>query len=263
MPLPSMPAKKGDILTDYGPEPGAEQPKRRRAAAAAGIPAPETPASVPAAAESAAALPAADEKSKTPAAKRATVRRTAAKPRKKTAASAEMPARSPEAPASSDTPAVDVSESEKPAAVPVSASAEFTMTTAPTPRMSQAGRRGRAATPENLAKLFVLDTNVLMHDPLCIFRFAEHDVFLPMTVLEELDNHKKGTSDVARNARTVSRSLDALMEINGPDLAKGVPLSLLGNKEAAGRLFFETESLAAPLPDSLPAAKGDNRILAV
>ncbi|MBP3437738.1 MAG: PhoH family protein [Sutterella sp.] len=261
-----MPAKKGDILTDYGPEPGAEKPKRRRAAAAAaaGTPAPETPAAPPAPAEPPAAAQAAEAgKTKKPAVKRAAVRRTPAKPRRKTAVSDEKPAQIPETPVPCETPSADAAGIGESASVPVSASAEFTLTTAPTPRGSQAGRRGRAATPENLPKLFVLDTNVLMHDPLCIFRFAEHDVFLPMTVLEELDNHKKGTSDVARNARTVSRSLDALMEINGPDLAKGVPLALLGNREAAGRLFFETKSLAAPLPDGLPAAKGDNRILAV
>ena len=60
-------------------------------------------------------------------------------------------------------------------------------------------------------KLFVLDTNVLMHDPMCLFRFEEHDVFLPMIVLEELDGHKKGMTEVARNARQTSRSLDALV----------------------------------------------------
>jgi PhoH-like ATPase len=59
--------------------------------------------------------------------------------------------------------------------------------------------------------LFVLDTNVLMHDPSSLFRFSEHDLFLPMTTLEELDNHKKGMTEVARNARTVSRSLDQLV----------------------------------------------------
>jgi PhoH-like ATPase len=58
--------------------------------------------------------------------------------------------------------------------------------------------------------LFVLDTNVLMHDPSSLFRFEEHDLYLPMTTLEELDNHKKGMSEVARNARMVSRSLDQL-----------------------------------------------------
>ena len=62
------------------------------------------------------------------------------------------------------------------------------------------------------AKLFVLDTNVLMHDPTSLFRFEEHDIFLPMITLEELDGHKKGMSEVARNARQVSRDLDALAE---------------------------------------------------
>ena len=50
-------------------------------------------------------------------------------------------------------------------------------------------------------KLFVLDTNVLMHDPTSLFRFEEHDVYIPMATLEELDNHKKGMSEVSRNAR--------------------------------------------------------------
>lgn len=145
----------------------------------------------------------------------------------------------------------------------ISATVADTLFSAPNPQILQTGRRGRASTPEHLKKLFVLDTNVLMHDPLCIFHFAEHDVFLPMTVLEELDNHKKGTSDVARNARTVSRSLDTMMELNGADLSEGVPLSLLGNKEAGGRLYFETHNLADEIPEDLPTFKGDNRILAV
>jgi len=56
----------------------------------------------------------------------------------------------------------------------------------------------------------VLDTNVLMHDPTSLFRFDEHDVYLPMITLEELDGHKRGMTEVARNARQVSRDLDAL-----------------------------------------------------
>ena len=50
-------------------------------------------------------------------------------------------------------------------------------------------------------KLFVLDTNVLMHDPTSLFRFQEHDLYIPMATLEELDANKKGVSEVARNAR--------------------------------------------------------------
>ena len=66
-----------------------------------------------------------------------------------------------------------------------------------------------AKTP--VTKLFVLDTNVLMHDPTSLFRFEEHDIYLPILTLEELDNNKKGTSEVARNARQASRYLDELV----------------------------------------------------
>src|SRR5271169_726489 len=76
-------------------------------------------------------------------------------------------------------------------------------------RTRAAGRKTRAASGR--PKLFVLDTNVLMHDPTSLFRFEEHDIFLPMMTLEELDGHKKGLSELARNARQASRSLDALV----------------------------------------------------
>src|SRR5207245_10977300 len=66
----------------------------------------------------------------------------------------------------------------------------------------------RAADKVGATKLFVLDTNVLMHDPSSLFRFEEHDVYLPMMTLEELDDHKKGMSEVARNASKVSRALE-------------------------------------------------------
>jgi len=59
--------------------------------------------------------------------------------------------------------------------------------------------------------LFVLDTNVLMHDPTALFHFHEHDIYLPMAVIEELDKGKKGMSEVARNVPQVSRFLDRLM----------------------------------------------------
>lgn len=60
-------------------------------------------------------------------------------------------------------------------------------------------------------KLFVLDTNILMHDPTAIYHFEEHDIYLPMVVLEELDSHKTGTSEVARNVRQTNRMLVELM----------------------------------------------------
>jgi PhoH-like ATPase len=115
-----------------------------------------------------------------------------------------------------------------------------------------------------VTKLFVLDTNVLMHDPTSLFRFEEHDVYLPMMTLEELDNHKRGMSEVARNARQVSRSLDALVAgIEEHAIEEGIPLSKLGNKDAKGRLFFQTRLQSGALPEGLPIGKADNQILGV
>ena len=113
------------------------------------------------------------------------------------------------------------------------------------------------------SKLFVLDTNVLLHDPMCLFRFEEHDIFLPMIVLEELDAHKKGMTEVARNARQTSRTLDALAGHQGADITMGLPLSTTGHREAGGKLFFQTQLLNYTLPTSLPQGKADNQILGV
>ena len=113
------------------------------------------------------------------------------------------------------------------------------------------------------AKLFVLDTNVLLHDPMCLFRFEEHDIFLPMIVLEELDAHKKGMTEVARNARQTSRTLDALAGHLGADITAGLPLNTTGHREAGGKLFFQTQLLNYTLPTSLPQGKADNQILGV
>ncbi|NEZ03201.1 PhoH family protein [Wenzhouxiangella sp. XN201] len=91
-------------------------------------------------------------------------------------------------------------------------------------------------------RLYILDTNVLMHDPTALFRFAEHDIFLPMIVLEELDRGKKGVSEVARNVRQVSRFIGQLMG-GVKDLDEGVPLTEpdgLRLQVGSGRLFFQT-----------------------
>jgi PhoH-like ATPase len=111
-------------------------------------------------------------------------------------------------------------------------------------------------------KLFVLDTNVLLHDPSSLFRFQEHDIYLPMMTLEELDHQKKGMSEVARNARQISRSLDALVD-DSANLDQGVLLSHLGNKEAKGKLYFQTTATLNSLPHDLPIGIADNQILAV
>ncbi|MEZ5463843.1 MAG: PhoH family protein [Lysobacteraceae bacterium] len=97
-------------------------------------------------------------------------------------------------------------------------------------------------------RIYVLDTNVLMHDPTALFRFEEHDVYLPMMVLEELDNGKKGMSEVARNVRQVSRFINELIEVNGADkVNEGLLLKRpgeldLGVADSTGCLRFQTET---------------------
>lgn len=118
-------------------------------------------------------------------------------------------------------------------------------------------------------KLFVLDTNVLMHDPTAIFRFQEHDIFIPMIVLEELDHSKKGLTEVARNVRQVSRFLDELIRDASPQsISDGLPLSriehgLAEGAESQGRLYFQTSAMTALLPESMPGNIADNAILRI
>jgi len=121
-------------------------------------------------------------------------------------------------------------------------------------------RRPRSEGPP---KLFVLDTNVLMHDPMSIYRFEEHDIYLPMITLEELDSHKRGMSEVARNARQVSRELDALVAQTPASFPEGVALAKTGHREAGGHLFFQTQLVDVQLPAGLPQGKADNQILGV
>jgi PhoH-like ATPase len=118
-------------------------------------------------------------------------------------------------------------------------------------------------------RLYVLDTNVLMHDPAALFRFEEHDIYLPMVVLEELDHNKKGTSEPARNVRQVSRFLDEIMhEAVKAQIDEGLPIpsALTGNGNAnaspSGRIFFQTRNLQGNLPAELPGTAADNAILA-
>jgi PhoH-like ATPase len=119
-----------------------------------------------------------------------------------------------------------------------------------------------------MRRLFVLDTNVLMHDPTAIYRFEEHDVYLPMVVLEELDAHKKGLSEASRNVRQISRFLDDMIRgATKERIDQGLPLPASdpandGEKKPIGRLFFQTRQLKSVLPDSLPGQSVDNAILA-
>ena len=125
-----------------------------------------------------------------------------------------------------------------------------------------AHRRNKNLKHDGKNKLYVLDTNVLLHDPTSIFRFQEHDIYLPMMTLEELDNHKSGMTDVARNARQVSRTLDGILQnLEGP-IDKGIPLETLNHGEATGRLFIQTKPFDVKLP-MRPQGKADNQILSV
>ncbi len=114
-------------------------------------------------------------------------------------------------------------------------------------------------------RLYVLDTNVLMHDPTSLFRFEEHDVFLPMMVLEELDAAKRGLTEVSRNVRQVSRFIGDLMNSQGAaTLDDGLELHIPHGLElpsARGRLYFQTQK-AATHPGLLrDGSFADNEIL--
>jgi PhoH-like ATPase len=241
MPLPPAPSKKATILptsayASTGEGNSRKAGSRSRAADSAH---PEAKREAPEALLAIPAAPAAPAPAKAPS-------------RRKTASTQVSALLSPPATA----PAVAKSTPATPAAAPLAA---------PTPAAEApaAPARSRKARHTGPTKLFVLDTNVLMHDPMCLFRFEEHDIFLPMIVLEELDSHKKGMTEVARNARQTSRSLDALAAAQGADITAGLKLDTTGHREAGGKLFFQTRPLNYTLPTSLPQGKADNQILGV
>ena len=111
-------------------------------------------------------------------------------------------------------------------------------------------------------KLFVLDTNVLMHDPTSLFRFEEHDIYVPIATLEELDMHKKGMTEVSRNARQASRFIDEMVS-KLDTIEEGVPLAPHSHNSAKGKLFLQTQAITGDIPLSLPTSKVDNQILGV
>ena len=245
MPLPPAPTKRAALLSaeayrlkaaedsvDFLPEPvagsPAEAPPSRSTAPQTAVKQPTAPRS------EGRGRPAARDQ-----------RPPEAKPKQATAITTDAPA--------SAKPVVAPTSIQSPVPVPAAAPA------------TTSGRRSTRSRPANNGptRLFVLDTNVLLHDPTSLFRFEEHDIFLPMIVLEELDGHKKGMTEVARNGRQTSRNLDALVAQKGGDLTKGLSLSATGHLAARGLLFFQTEPLDSQLPSSLPQGKADNQILGV
>ncbi len=241
MPLPKPPAKRASLLarSDYGVA-ATSRPGRRPARAEA-----EPEPAVAATAATAVALD---------------VRPPAA------------PAAPPEAKAVPVADRVPAPAAEAPVTLAAPVVADGPRVEAARPQQAAPVARKAAARPrrrrdEGPSKLFVLDTNVLLHDPTSLFRFDEHDVYLPMITLEELDGHKKGMSEVARNARQVSRDLDALAagatRGGAVGMADGLRLDETGHREAAGKLYFQTTLLDVVLPAGLPQGKADNQILGV
>ena len=115
-------------------------------------------------------------------------------------------------------------------------------------------------------RLLVLDTNVLMHDPSALFRFQEHDLYLPMVVIEELDKKKKGTSEVARNVRQVSRFLDELISsASNAEICAGLELHATNmhndNHQEPPKLFLQTETFTQNIATPLPGHNVDNEII--
>ena len=133
-----------------------------------------------------------------------------------------------------------------------------------TPAPNGVGTRAHVPDERDAMRLFVLDTSVLMHDPTALFRFQEHDVYLPMVVLEELDAAKKGTSETARNVREVSRLLDeVLQDADEAAFGRGIPLPGPRHGAEFGRLYLQTRAFSDLLPEPLPGSRPDNGILNV
>ena len=123
--------------------------------------------------------------------------------------------------------------------------------------------RKTGTTKKQATKLFVLDTNVLLHDPTCLYRFQEHDIYLPMATLEELDHNKKGMTEVARNARQVTRFLEEIVSPAELNIQEGIDLSEHSRKAASGRLYLQTHPITSDVTAILPYSKVDNQILGV
>ncbi|WP_246165085.1 PhoH family protein [Pigmentiphaga aceris] len=291
MPLPKMPTRPASILSASDGEPAAAvtRAKRKPAATEPEVVVPPSPPLVQPELTGMRATPAKSARPKrgsdavllSSAAKRAAPAAPAvAQPLAQTAAA--LPVDAPSAPARKSARvakevAAPVAVAEKTPktkaagkAAPAADAQQAVAAVAPTATARPAARsrpsvettRRAARAHADAKRIFVLDTNVLLHDPSSFFRFAEHDVFLPMITLEELDDHKKGVSEVARNARQVSRLLDQLV-VNSEQIDDGIPLDKLGNRDALGRLLLQTTSMTGELPDSLPVGKADNQILGV
>ncbi|MFG0306206.1 MAG: PhoH family protein [Phycisphaerales bacterium JB040] len=126
-------------------------------------------------------------------------------------------------------------------------------------RRSPEDAKGGGAPGEVSVKYFVLDTNVLLHNPDALFVFQENHIVIPYPVIEELDAMKRREDDVGRNARACIRNLDRLRELGR--LTDGVDLSGVPGQSASGRVMIDVEERERPpvIAKEMP----DNRIIAV
>lgn len=122
-------------------------------------------------------------------------------------------------------------------------------------RLAQVQKNGR--------KLIVPDTSVLLHDPESLFRFKDNDIFLCRQVLAQLDRHKKGQTDVGRNARQVARTLNLVFGGNRALMRDGAPLEEPSKGSATGRLFYQFGPLTHPIPKDTLDDDADRKIIGV
>lgn len=114
----------------------------------------------------------------------------------------------------------------------------------------------------NGKKLIVLDTSVLLHDPRSLFSFKEHDVFMTRQVHAQLDRHKKGHTDVAHNARLVTRIMDSIFKDDKNLMKNGASMEEASGGSATGKLFYQMESLTFSVPKDTLDDEPDRKIIA-
>jgi len=138
---------------------------------------------------------------------------------------------------------------------------------APAQRLTPKKSRGRSGRGKIVTgKNFILDTNVLLHDPNCIQRFDDNHVWIPVDVLAELDKFKNEQSERGANARAVHRSLSKIFSVNGASVTEGVPTVGGGTLRLAvfdfGGKIKSSSALASFLRIFPDAERVDHRILA-
>ena len=169
--------------------------------------------------------------------------------------------RFPQGTATPNPPAMDRDDFPNAVAPPLAPHADLAAPRSPSKR-----KKPRAAAGSTVqTRTFVLDTNVLLHDPACVNRFEEHHVCIPVDVLSELDRFKNEPTERGANAREVHRSLMKAFAVAGAEVTRGVPTAGGGTLRLV--VYDPAESLSVPglqkFQRILPGLeKTDHRILA-